>query len=281
MVSFFRKLEAQTGLLARMEGRRETNTPDMMATHPRTSDRIVQAIDLVKRAEATPGARLDRDAYLNRINGMLFGDDPRQGIVKGRTFIHPDLGFQFVVPPGFTLFNGDKQVIARGPNGAIIAFDLDQGARSRTPPASYLTDVWAQGKRLNSVENLQINGMQAATGTTQGSQRGTTFDLRLIAIRDDVGRMFRFMFVTPRSVTAALAQELQRTTFSFRSLSEAEARSARPLRLRVVPSGGQSIDSLAARMPFENYSRPWFEVLNGLEPGQTALRTSRVKVVAE
>ncbi len=42
--------------------------------------------------------RTEREPYLRRIDGLLYGDDPAQGFVRGRAFLHPELGFRFEVP---------------------------------------------------------------------------------------------------------------------------------------------------------------------------------------
>jgi predicted Zn-dependent protease len=280
MVTFFQKLEAYTKLEAKMEGRKEPNGPDMMATHPQTPERIAKAMDLSQKIHLD-NPRVDREGYLDHIDGLLFGDDPKQGVVKGRTFVHPDLRVQFTVPGGFTLFNSDNSVVAKGPNGAAIVFDVAHGARGvRT--VDYLTGTWARGARLSNLETIDINGLETATGTLRGSRGNTTVDLRLLAIRDDGDSVFRLMFITPPSLTASLQAELERTTFSFRRLSESEARAVQPLRVHVLRAQpGPSLDGAIEKMPFETYSRQWFEVLNGLAPGETVPAGERVKVVTE
>lgn len=283
MVSFFQKLEAHTHLEAQIEGRKETDAPNAMATHPRTADRIRQAMALAEKTDL-PGARTEREAYLDHIDGIIWGDDPEQGIVKGRTFIHPDLRIQFTVPEGFTIANKPNAVLARGPNQALIIFDMAGGtvATDARSLSNYLTTTWAKGRPLDRVETLDINGMQAVTGTLQGRSNAGVRDLRLIAIRGDKDRIYRLLFVTPPNVTARLEPDLQRMTYSLRGLSAAEAQAAKPLRLRVVRlEGAQTPESLAARMPFEKYSLAWFDVLNGLSPDEKPRPGERVKIVTD
>jgi predicted Zn-dependent protease len=90
MTSFFRKLRAHTALQAKISGRKDADKFNIMATHPRTTDRIAQAINLGQTAPVRR-PRVARKTYLNHIDGMLFGDDPKQGVIKGRTFTHPVL----------------------------------------------------------------------------------------------------------------------------------------------------------------------------------------------
>ena len=115
MVTFFRKLDAWTRLEASMVGDGGAEDRfDIMASHPRTGDRVQQATQIAASARR-PGEQLDQDAYLKAIDGVLFGDSPAQGFRRGRDFIHPELRIAFTVPPGFVLKNNAQQVVAARP----------------------------------------------------------------------------------------------------------------------------------------------------------------------
>ena len=71
-----------------------------------------------EQASSGGGGPLGRDDYLAEIDGMIYGEDPRQGLLRGRTFVHPDLRFAFDVPPGYRLQNTPPAVVGRdGPGG--------------------------------------------------------------------------------------------------------------------------------------------------------------------
>jgi predicted Zn-dependent protease len=282
LTSFFRKLQAHTRLKAAEAGKTDGGDGhNIMSTHPRTADRITQAIRLAKVTRvANPW--LGRDTYLANIDGMTFGDDPSQGIRRGRVFSHPGLRFAFKVPPDFTIFNSPEQVVARGPGGAVVAFDMadKKTARRARGMQAYLVRGWGAKLSLTGVETLNVNGMEAATGQARAQTRKGPRDLRLVAIRGGPDRIFRFLFLTPANLTARLGTELRKTTYSFRRLSEGEARSIRPLRLKVVTvRSGHSPRSLAARMPFPRFRLEWFETLNGLKRGQPLFAGQKVKIV--
>ncbi len=284
MISFFRKLQGHDALEAAVSGRPQAaDRFHIMSTHPRTADRIAQAIELARVSPAA-NPRIGRDAYLARIDGMVFGDAPKQGIRKGRVFAHPELGIRFTVPPGFVLFNSPGRVLARGPGGAAIVFDMARGpaaGRVRSLRA-YVVRDWGNRLSLRGVERITVNGMEAATGRDRLQTRDGPRDVRLLAIRERPDRIYRFIFLTPPSLTARLTNELKRTTYSFRRLSRREAASIRPLRLRVVTVGaGDTAKGLAARMPLGKFSLAWFETLNGLGRGQPLVPGRRVKVVVD
>jgi len=282
MVSFFDKLDAHTRLEATIAGNpAAADQFSIMSTHPRTADRIEQAIKLA-RVSVGPNPRFERDTYLWRIDGMAFGDDPKQGIRRGREFVHPELGFRFVVPPGFSLFNSPKQVVARGPERSLVIFDMETEAKARNVGAltAYLANDWGGRLALRNVERITINGLDAATGQARVQTRNGPMDVRLVAIRERAERLYRMIFVTPPSLTGPLATELQRTTYSFRRLTREEAAAIRPLRIKIVTvNPGDTPQSLANRMPFETYRLEWFQVLNDLKRGQPLVPGVKVKII--
>jgi predicted Zn-dependent protease len=252
------------------------------ATHPSTLDRIRRAI---REAKKEPGAARNltyaRAGLLANIDGMVYGDSPRQGFVQGRTFSHPTLRFTFTVPPGFRLANRPDAVLARREGGGVIRFD-DAGRPRWDDPLTHLRSEWAPGARLDDVERLTVNGMAAATATTWATTQAGRQDARLVAIRLAPGRIYRFLFLTPPRLTRQLERGVQRTIFSFRPLSPAEAAALEPKRLRVVTvRAGDSIASLAARMAVEERRVQRFRVLNALPDGAELRPGERVKIVTD
>jgi predicted Zn-dependent protease len=281
MASFLTRLQAQSRLDAEIEGRPgKADEFNLLQTHPRTADRIEVAI---RAAGTKPVANplVARETYLRKIDGLLYGDDPKQGIIKGRQFLHPDLRFTFEVPEDFRLINSPSKVAARGPEGATIVFDMapkDAGDSM----SDYLVRDWAKDTTLRDVEAITVNGLAAATGQTQLRGRQGTRDIRLVAIRNDAETVYRFFFATPPELTGGLSEGLKRTTYSFRRLSAAEAAQVKPLRLSLHRvRSGETPSSISGLMAFEDYRLQRFLVLNGLNE-RSPIRPGQVlKVVTE
>jgi predicted Zn-dependent protease len=276
MVGFLDTMRDHSQVEAEKQGRpaNSVDETNVMATHPRTIERVRAAQKLTAEYDR-PGLVVNRERYLETIDGMLYGDDPEQGIVDGRTFIHPKLRFTFTVPEGFIINNGTSEVVAQKPGlKAAMVFDGAQ-AYSRDI-LEYLVREWGEGIELSDVGRLDINGIPAATGST----RLNGSDYRVVAIQADGDRVYRFRFISDPAVTASLNVAFREATYSFRRLSQAEADRVQPLRMIVVPiQPGDSIASLASGYPEGNFNQAAFRVHNDLKPTDPLPSSGRVKVV--
>lgn len=281
METFLKELRAS----ARLDAVRRGEPPDtvdkfnFLATHPATEARVVRAGKLARDAKvASP--RTGRAEFLAKIDGMLYGGAPDEGFLIGREFYHPKLKFAFEIPPRFSLFNSPQAVLSYGPDKSEIVFDRAPKAYSGSI-RSYLRDVWAPRAALTELETIRVNGMDAATAATTARTQSGNYHARLVAYRYDPGTIYRFVFLTPQSETSQLNVDLRRTTYSFRKLSAAEAAKLKPLRIEVVTvRRGDTVSSLANRMPFADYKVQRFRVLNGLGDNGTLHVGEKVKIIA-
>jgi predicted Zn-dependent protease len=219
----------------------------------------------------------NRDALMHAINGMIYGDAPEQGIVRGRTFMHPVERVRFEAPPQFTIVNGADAVLVQGPDKTIAKFD----SAAKSPSVdigTYLAGVWATGVRISPLDRFTVNGMAAASATTKiGS-----YNARLVAIEAGPGRVYRFLMGTLPQAGARHEQALRNLVMSFRRLSAAEAAAVKPLRIRIVTvRPGETAASLGARMAFTDFRVERFRVLNGLGDNGGVKSGMLVKIVTE
>ena len=114
------------------------------------------------------------------------------------------------------------------------------------------------------------------TGRASIRSAGKPADLRLVAVRFSDDKIYRLMMVTPLQVEPRVRQELQRTTYSFRRLAQREAAG-----YRVAVQSGDTVESLAQRMPFEDYQVARFQTLNGLSGTARLSPGHRVKIVTD
>lgn len=282
MAAFLQSLEDDAKLEATIEGHPETADQfNIMQTHPRTTDRVERAIQEAKATTPVPDPKLERDVYLDHIDGILYGDDPKEGVIHGRQFSHADLRLAFTAPQGFQLANSSDAVQGKGPNSTAMIFDGGRLANTGSM-SDYISNVWAAKIRLQSLESMTVNGMEAATATASGNTDSGPVFLRLVAIRYDASTIYRFIFLSPTQNAGAADAGFRQAAASFRKLSASEAAQIKPLRVRVVTvKPGDSVSSLARSMAFDDYQEQRFRVLNGLAANDTLVAGQRVKLIVE
>ena len=273
---FLASLGRSTALRASLLGESTSAKPDIMATHPSTPERIAAAVQEA-RALGAPGAgETGRDAYLAAIDGIVFGDDSTQGLVRGTHFIHPKLGFAFTAPDGFVLDNQAAALIGVGDSGAQ-ALRLDSIA---VDPATGLDTAiasgWIEGVKTAAVQTMTVNDLPAATAIAQGEQ--WSFRLGAVRLGDKV---YRLIFAA-HALTPAVDERFRASIASFHRLTPQEASAVHPARIEIVTAqSGDTADGIAARMAVADRPLEHFLLLNGLEKGGPLQPGQRYKIVVD
>ncbi|MFM7028813.1 MAG: M48 family metalloprotease [Chakrabartia sp.] len=253
-------LAAQTSLDARRSGKSERALPEWASTHPDPASRVVRARD---RAAALQGAgrTTNRDAFIQMLNGMIYDDDPKQGVVDGSSFRHPDLRLAFAAPSGFVMVNGPSAVSISG-SGGQAQFS---GAAYRGDLNAYVAQVFQSvggQTTLNygTIGRTNVNGLPTAFATARANSSSGPVDVTVFAYEFGPSQAYHIVSITPIGSTV-----FEPLFQSVRRLSAAEAAAIKPRRIRVVTVGSQdTVASLAARMAYPDYRLERFRVLNGL-----------------
>ena len=248
---------------------------DFLSSHPSTPDRVKNALTSARQHSAPGAASRDRAGYLAATDGLAFGEDPSEGFVRGRRFLHPKLGFTFTAPDGFSLDNTAQAVLGIKEGGSqAMRVDVVR-VPAEQELAAYLTSGWIDKVDPQSVEAISVNGFAAATATARGDQWG--FRLYVVRFGNDV---YRFVFAA-KNRSAEADRAFRETVESFRRMTLQEIERTRPLHIRVVMvRPGDTVERLAGRMATD---RPLerFLVLNGLNAGQALTPGDQVKIVVE
>lgn len=248
---------------------------DFLATHPNTPQRIELAQRHARLFGAPGVGGRDRDSFLAGIDGLLYGDTPAEGYVRGETFLHPGLGVSFSVPQGFMIDNSAAAVTATGPGDMAIRFDGVSIDRKRSL-TDYIRSGWVAGLDEASVRQETINGNEAAMA--RAGAEGWQFSITVVRAGDQV---YRLLTAAP-SASTSLDSVARSVSGSFRILSSAEKAALKPLRIRVVSvQPGQTMGSLAAAMVGVDRKLDLFKVLNALGPGGNISAGDKVKIVTD
>ena len=249
---------------------------DFLSSHPNTPQRIELARSHARNfgMEGTVGDQ-GRDYYLAGIDGLLYGDSPQEGYVRGQTFLHGGLGIRFEVPEGFQIDNKMEAVLATGPGEAAIRFDgvSDTSNGSLT---NYISSGWVTGLQPDTIKPLTLNGLQAATARASADR--WDFDVTVIRTGNQI---FRFLTAVPKG-NASLDSIANVLRTSFRKMSPQEAAALKPLRIRIVTvQPGETIGTLANRMMGTNRKLELFQLINAMNPTSSVMPGSKVKIILE
>jgi predicted Zn-dependent protease len=254
----------------------DPRAPDFLSSHPATPERIKIAQASARQLNAPGPGERDRAAYLASIDGVVYGEDPSEGFVRGRRFLHPKLGFTFLAPEGFTLDNTAQAVLGvKESGGQALRLDVVRVPAEQTL-ADYLNSGWIENIDPKSVEELVINGLPAATATAKGDQ----WVFRLYAVRFGTD-VYRFIFAAKR-MAADVDRAFRESVGTFRRMTLAESQAAKPLHIKVVTvAPGDTVERLASRMAMHDRAVERFRVLNGLGPNERVNPGDQVKIVVE
>ena len=276
MGTVLRSLALQNALDARVQGRDNARLPEWASTHPDPASRVQTALS---KAQATGGAGgiTNRDTFLSRIDGLTYGDDPSQGVVEGRQFIHPDLRLAFTAPQGFYMMNGTRAVSINGQSGQA-QFTL---APYNNNLDSYVASVFAglskqQQVRPQSIQKTNVNGLPAAYGTARVNSNSGQVDVTVFAYEFSNDRAYHFLAITPAGRASTFNQ-------MFSSMRRIDARTAANVIPRVIDvvtvQSGDTVQSLARRMAYSDSQVERFRVLNGLTSNENVRPGQKVKIV--
>ena len=254
----------------------DPRAPDFLSSHPATPERVTNAQSNARQFTGPPAGGRDKAEYLALIEGLVFGEDPSEGFVRGRRFLHPKLGFTFTAPDGFTLENTAQAVFGVKDGGAqALRLDVVQVPNEQAL-ADYLMSGWIENINRKSVEAITINGHPAASATATGEQ----WTFRLYAVRFG-SEVYRFIFAA-KNRTEAVDRAFRDSIGSFRRMTLAEIRLAKPHRVKVVTVAPRDTpERLARRMAVTDRQVERFRVLNGLNPGDKLTPGEQVKIVVE
>jgi predicted Zn-dependent protease len=254
----------------------DPRSQDFLSSHPATPERVQNAQANARQYTSPQGGEQDREAYLAAIDNIVYGEDPSEGFVRGRRFLHPKLGFTFQAPEAFTLDNTAQAVIGVRDGGSqAMRFDVVRVPAEQTL-GEYLNSGWMENVDKATTEDITVNGFPAATALAHGDQ----WQFRVTALRfgSDV---YRFIFAAKQKNTES-ERNARETVASFRRLTLEEIQAARPLRIKVITvQPGDTVESLSHRMAGVDRPAERFRVLNGLEAHAQVRVRDRVKIVVD
>ncbi len=219
--------------------------PTFLSTHPMTSARIAKVKELVSSQDVRLAVK--QEPYLRQVDGMVYGENPRQGFVENGVFYHPDMAFQFAVPAGWAVDNTPKQVVVGEKEGRSAL--LLQVEASRQDLDAYL-QAKAQGfgqAKLLKANSDPVHRFPSRHAFFQMPQeQGEALALRMTCIRKD-DHIYSFVALSTVAAADTYQPVLERTILSFQGVSDPRILNRGPQRLSLSrPDGRRDFQKLLA-----------------------------------
>jgi predicted Zn-dependent protease len=260
--------------------------PNWLSTHPAPADRVEKVQGYIAQTTVRPvgtAGATDDGEFLRRVDGIVFGDSPSQGIVRGNTFVHPDLRLSIAFPQGWEIQNTKSQVMAKAPEqNDYMLLQLVPNASGSLEQVARGTMGKAGFQEVNG-QRAQVNGLDAYVGTYQGQMQGLgTVVTRAAHIVHD-RKVYLLAGLAPPNQFQAARQQFDQTIQSFRELSAKEAANIRPNRVDIYTvRSGDTWQSIAQRLGEGAGIKPsTLAIMNNYEPSQQPRPGDRIKIVVE
>ena len=279
MANFFQTLE-------RTEAQSGSSTPTFLSTHPNSADRYQRVKQLAAQAQQSLGKRtltVNRDSYLRSIEGLAFGDDPRQGFVENSVFYHPDLKFRFPIPSGWKSQNSPEQFQMAEPNGkALLAFlgvpgnSLDEAAQALAKQIG-ITPGNAQRTTINGFPALVFEGDQQASSQSQA----TPAHVQSFVIQDGKS-YFAFVGLATAATFGSYAPQFASTAQGYQRLTDASKLNRQTERVHIKQA--KSATTLSAAFTANGVASSKLDdmaILNGMQLSDRLTAGQLFKVVGK
>ncbi|MGN6689729.1 MAG: M48 family metalloprotease [Sphingopyxis sp.] len=268
-------LANQTNLEARLSGGDARSIPEWASTHPDPASRVRNAESLAARVGA--GGVRNADAFLASVDGVLYGDDPVQGVVEGRDFLHPDLRLKFTVPNGYGMQNGSAAVSISGNGGqaqfTTAAYNGDMNAYIA---AAFKAVAGNAAINPGTIQRTTVNGIPAYYSVARANTQSGAVDVTVFAYEFSRTNAYHFVTLTKAGGAAVFNPMFN----SVRRLNASEVAAIKPRRIDVVTvARGDTVATLARRMAYNDYQTERFQVLNRLGASSRLVPGQKVKIV--
>lgn len=228
--------------------------PTLLSSHPDPGDRE-ERIPQLAQEWAEKGYEqtiLDKEEFMGMIDNIMFAENPREGFVRDGMFYHPDLEFQFPVPPAFQLYNQSSSVImVNEAQDAIMQFTID--SENSTPESSVRAFLSQEGLTTVEQANFSGSGFNGYQGiATAQMEDGTELMLQLTALSHG-GNVYRFLSYTTTAQFDDYRSTFSSVTQGFSDLRDTSILNIRPVRLNLITTSrsGPFSSFLPNELPME------------------------------
>ena len=278
MAGFFNTLERQSQAAGSQE------LPDFLSTHPNPGDRNVTVAKLAtewKQQLNLTNPEVNRNEYLKRIEGLIYGEDPKQGFLEDNVFYHPELKFQFPVPANWNYQNTPQSVQMAPKDGkAMMMLTLAPGTSPRQAAEAFVQQYQLQVKESRE---LSVNGLpaMAIVADQRNQQTGAVIRTMSYFIQHG-GNIYLILGASGLNDFNNYSAAFNSTMQNFRTLTDASKINKKPQRIRIKTVAANTTLEQALRsfnMPTAKMQE--LSILNGMNLNQQVTKGMLIKVIGE
>ena len=264
---------------ARAEGREPRIYHGLFSTHPDNDTRLKEVVNAADKYRTMTSNYTGRDVFLNHSNGLIYGDSPKEGILRGHNFYHPDLGFTIQLPRDWKVTNRPDQLQITAPNGKAIMQVAAQDINKRITPRDFMQTRLGL-KNLSHESPLDIHGLPAHTGLAPINTSFGNRTARFTTIYfNDKAYVFAGVTKDPGG-SEEYDRNFLETAQSFHAMTDNERSLAKPLRLKIIRADNNvNFTSLARQSPLETYPEEQLRLLNSMFPDGQPVADMMLKVI--
>ena len=270
------------GTLAALSGDARESIPSFMSTHPDPGDREVKVAQLTSEWQQEVNYQplnKDPDDYLRMIDGLVYGDDPRQGFVEGDAFYHPQMKFQFPIPAGWDVLNTPSTVRLADSERSVMVL-LRLGAES-TAAAEADAFVAESGVTVLGREAITVNGFPAQAVQSSAISQEQELGILSYFIEKD-GAVFVFHGYTLAVQYDAHVASLRLVMGGFQAVEDTRILDKKPRRVRIKPAPQDGdMASVLTALGADASEHKELAILNGRDLSERVGKGTLIKVVGE
>ena len=262
--------------------------PTFLSTHPDPADRETKVAKLAadwRRKTKAQDLKVNRESYLKMIDGIVYGEDPKQGFVENNVFYHPVMKFQFAVPALWAVQNTPQQVQMVPKDGrALMILRLAQGNSlenaAQTAVQNFQIKVLdSKQQTVNGLPAIIVLGDQVVEDQTQQQEAQAGARVLMYFIQHG-GNIYNLIGASSQNDFNAYMQLFQSTMGTFQELNDPSKLNKQPERIRVktVPQSGTLSQALSA-LRVDPKRMEELSVLNGMTLDDRVESGSLIKVI--
>ncbi len=271
MVDFFASLDK----LGDLSGGKPL--PGFLSTHPLTKDRIARVKSML--TEEDQKLKVNRELYLERLQGLIYGDDPRQGFVEKGKFYHPELKFVFAFPTDWQVQNTPSQVqlSSKDEQAALVLMAEKSGETLETYAHQKMAKI--QGASFMRADPVETNFPSYHACYLVSQPEKETLYLRLGLVRKDE-YIYSFYGLASFRHYLTYDEEFKKALRSFSTLTDSFFLNRRPKRIYLMrASGKESLAQIFERAGMPKDLWPPFAIMNHLSLDSVPPANSLIKTV--